>query len=87
MSEHTATPPRPAKPAPGADRPPLLTTRPWLILGVSRSGFYRLLAAGQVPQPVTPDGVRRAWRIADLERWVERLRPRKRPAPRGTPAA
>jgi predicted DNA-binding transcriptional regulator AlpA len=64
--------------------PPLLTPVPWIILGMSRSAFYRLLAAGKVPPPIRLEGCRRVWRIKDLERWVSSLKPSRRGAPLAT---
>jgi predicted DNA-binding transcriptional regulator AlpA len=62
----------------GAD--PLLTAKPWLLAGISRSAWYRLLAADQAPRPVALPGSRPRWRVVDIQRWVERLRPARRRA-------
>src|SRR5262249_20696527 len=55
---------------------PLTTTNPWLRLGLSRTTLYRLLeTAPTFPQPLRFPGARRCWRLADLERWLEKQRP------------
>jgi hypothetical protein len=55
---------------------PLLTRRPWSVLGISRSAWFRAAAAGRTPKPVAAPGSSRPhYRVADLERWAERLRP------------
>jgi hypothetical protein len=74
---------------------PDLTSKPWEILGISRSNWYRAWSAGQVPLPVAVPGTsRNYWRISDLRKWVSRLSPvrtrkpfygRRKPEP--TPAA
>lgn len=57
------------------DTGPLLTRQPWLIVGISRSAFYRLLAADQAPRPLAVPGSGRVWRVSDLERWVGTMKP------------
>jgi predicted DNA-binding transcriptional regulator AlpA len=70
----TSGPAVPAGPTAGS-----LTTRtPWLYIGLSRSGFYRLLDAGEAPQPLRLPGVRPVWRFSDLDRWIRSLRPARR---------
>jgi predicted DNA-binding transcriptional regulator AlpA len=62
----------------------LTTRKPWLVAGLSRSGWYRLWSQGQVPAPVQVPGSRRNhWRIADITAWVAALKPvtRRRRAP------
>jgi predicted DNA-binding transcriptional regulator AlpA len=54
---------------------PKLIRRPWQYLGISRSAYYRLMAAGQAPLPVAIPGSRRCWRRADLDRLVDSLKP------------
>jgi predicted DNA-binding transcriptional regulator AlpA len=45
--------------------------------GLSRSAWFRLRSAGRTPAPVDAgDGVLR-WRRADLDHWVERMRPNR----------
>lgn len=46
--------------------------------GVSRSGWYRLVAAGVIPQAIRIEGVGPRWRRSDIDRWVERLRPSRK---------
>jgi prophage regulatory protein len=40
-------------------------------LGLSRSAIYRLVAAGKFPQPLklTPRTI--AWRLSELDSWIE----------------
>jgi hypothetical protein len=55
---------------------PLTTRTPWVIVGISRTAWFRLVNR---PRPVDlGPGVRRVWRIADLKRWLER-RPHAKP--------
>ena len=51
-------------------------------LGISRSAYYRLISAGELPAPVEVPGAGPHWRRADLDKWVARLgrRRRRRPA-------
>jgi predicted DNA-binding transcriptional regulator AlpA len=63
-----------------ADNTPLLTGKPWLFVGLSRSAWYRLVSAGHAPAPVSLPGTRPRWRTADLARWVQTLRPSRRRA-------
>jgi predicted DNA-binding transcriptional regulator AlpA len=82
------SPPAPATPAPppastdATPRPPgplLLTQRQAAaLLGVSRSAWFRLRAAGALPLPVRPTGGDLMWRRRDLEKYVDNLRPVKR---------
>lgn len=63
-----------------AAAPPPLLLEPraaWTFLGVSKSAFYRLVAAGDLPAAVNVPGAGPRWRRADLERWAERLKPRR----------
>jgi predicted DNA-binding transcriptional regulator AlpA len=53
---------------------PLTTATPWAIVGISRSAYDRLMAAGRAPQALDLKGSRRRWRIADVVRFVEHLR-------------
>jgi predicted DNA-binding transcriptional regulator AlpA len=76
MPANPATIPFPAQPAP---KPvPLLLDQPAAIefLGLSRSGWFRLKAAGRLPRPVSVPGagVGQHWRRRDLERFVEGLK-------------
>jgi predicted DNA-binding transcriptional regulator AlpA len=70
---------------------PLTTNKPWLLAGVSRSAWYRLLSRGLAPPPVNIPGSRQRWRVSDVIRWVDGLktsRPRRRrPRVAGAPAA
>lgn len=56
---------------------PLLLTQEeaWSFIGVSRAAFFRLKAAGVLPRPVHVEGVGVRYRRADLESFVQRLRP------------
>ena len=63
------------------DRPmPLLLTaeQAWSFLGVSRSTFWRLLSAGDLPEAVSVPGSGPRWKRADLERWTDKLKARRR---------
>jgi predicted DNA-binding transcriptional regulator AlpA len=80
MSESTS-PGAAEAPAPAVG---LMTGKPWEVCGLSRSAFYRLVAAGEAPAPIRLPGARPCWRLADLRRWVEGLRPSRR---RRKPAA
>lgn len=57
---------------------PALISNPWQYIGISRSAFYRLLAKGQVPPPVAVPGSERRWRRADLDEWIDQLKPFER---------
>jgi predicted DNA-binding transcriptional regulator AlpA len=50
----------------------LVTRKPWLVVGLSRTGWYRLMSQGTTPPPVAVAGAR-YWRVADLEAWVANL--------------
>jgi predicted DNA-binding transcriptional regulator AlpA len=67
----------------------LLIAAPWRYVGLSRSGYYRLMAANEAPKPVPLPGVRLRWRKSDLDAWVARLKPgtRKRRARRAAESA
>lgn len=52
---------------------PLLTGKPWLYVGLSRSAWYRLMSAGLTPPPVAVPGSGRKWRTRDLVAFVEKL--------------
>jgi predicted DNA-binding transcriptional regulator AlpA len=71
------TPPANGRPAQGPG--PLLLSQPAAqrYLGISRSAWYRLRAAGKLPAPVSVPGAGTGpmWRRRDLEKFVERLRP------------
>lgn len=60
-----------------APAPLLLEPRAaWTLLGLSKSGFYRLVSSGELPQPVQVPGSGPRWKRCDLERWVARLKSR-----------
>jgi len=44
-----------------------------IALGLSRSSIYRLINAGQLPQPVPliPGGTSVAWVASEIQEWVE----------------
>lgn len=47
------------------------------LLGIGQTSFYAAVSGGDLPKPCdTPGGPR--WKRSDLERWVERLKPRHR---------
>jgi predicted DNA-binding transcriptional regulator AlpA len=50
----------------------------WRYLGLARSSWYRLRAAGKLPSPVSVYGTGPRWRRADLDAWVARLKPARR---------
>ena len=55
--------------------PQLLTQdAAWKYLGVSRTRWFQLKAADQLPRPVTVAGSRQRWRRSDLDRYIKRLR-------------
>ncbi|WP_448991014.1 helix-turn-helix transcriptional regulator [Luteitalea sp.] len=41
--------------------------------GLARSSIYRLLGAGQFPRPVAVTRVARAWRLEEVDRWIDSL--------------
>ena len=46
------------------------------LIGMSRSGFYRALSAGLVPDGIpTPGGKRKRWLKSDLLAWLEAGQP------------
>ncbi len=48
----------------------------WRYLGLSRSMWFRLRAAGELPDPVRVPGRKLPmWRVEDLDRWPRRLKP------------
>src|SRR5689334_16687581 len=52
------------------------TPTAWEFIGISRSEFFRLKAAGKVPDAVAlPGRSTGAWRREDLEAFVKRLKP------------
>jgi predicted DNA-binding transcriptional regulator AlpA len=57
--------------APQQTTPAKTTDTPWQYLGISRSTWYRLMAADQAPLPLALPG-RNRWRISDLDKWLER---------------
>lgn len=78
----TKTLPRPA--ASAEDRPavlPLLLTQPQACryVGLPKSEWYRMKAAGELPDPVFIATSRRPrYRRADLDRWVKKLKANSR---------
>jgi predicted DNA-binding transcriptional regulator AlpA len=69
--------------AAGPTARPLTTREPWAYAGLSKSGFYRLMSAGQAPQPLRLPGVRPVWRFSDLDRWIKSLKSARRPRAAG----
>jgi|GEM_PF-3576961 len=49
----------------------------WHYCGLSRSGWFRLRSAGEIPAPVDVPGVGLRWRRTDLDKWLTRLKPRR----------
>jgi predicted DNA-binding transcriptional regulator AlpA len=47
----------------------------WAFCGLSRSVWFRLKSAGKLPPPVGSATSNPRWRRADLQRWIERLKP------------
>ena len=68
---------------------PLLTRRPWEVAGLSRATWKRLESANRTPPPVQAGTAQPRYRVADIQRWVEEMKPdrrvRKGPQP-ATPA-
>jgi predicted DNA-binding transcriptional regulator AlpA len=58
---------------------PRTTRKPWEYIGISRSGFYRLMSADKAPQPLLLPGTSRVWRISDLDRWLAKLPTGRKP--------
>ncbi len=58
---------------------PLLTGRPWEVLGLSRSRWFKLFAEDPtVPRRVSIRGTtRNFWRTADLRAWADKLASRR----------
>jgi predicted DNA-binding transcriptional regulator AlpA len=50
----------------------LATTRPWTLIGVGRSTWYRLLSQGRAPVGIRVTRKKRIWSIAELQRWLDR---------------
>ena len=56
----------------------------WSYVGLPRSTWFRLRAAGKLPEPVNVPTAGLYWRKGDLDRWLANLKPvrgprRKRP--------
>lgn len=45
--------------------------------GLPRSTWFRLRSAGKLPAPVEVEGTGPRWRRSDLDKWLERLKPRR----------
>lgn len=59
------------------DGSPLLTQRPWEILGISRASWFRL---ENRPHPIKLQGLScRRWRVKDLVNYINGLPLNKRP--------
>src|SRR5262249_28098800 len=56
----------------------LLTRTPWTIVGMSRATFKRLESQGRTPPPVMVGTSQPRYRVEDLRRWVESLKPDRR---------
>jgi len=56
---------------------PKLIRQPWAYVGLSKSTWYRLAAEGRTPRPVALTGAGRLYKVADLDHWVEALKPAK----------
>ena len=75
MSESAVLPNEPAKPP----KPLLLPqAESYEYIGIPRSSWYRLRAAGLLPLPVNVPGSGLMWRTADLDAWVARLKPERK---------
>lgn len=58
-----------------ATRPkPKLIAQPWLYVGVSKSGWYRMASADLTPKAVKLPGVGLLYRTADLDEFVRKLK-------------
>jgi predicted DNA-binding transcriptional regulator AlpA len=49
---------------------PLATATPWLVCGISRAQWYKLLRSGRMPLPVRLGTRRPVYPIAELEAWL-----------------
>jgi predicted DNA-binding transcriptional regulator AlpA len=49
----------------------------WRYCGLSRSAWFRLRSADQLPGPVNIDRSGLRWRKADLDKWLARLKPKR----------
>lgn len=50
---------------------PVATTKPWVICGISRAQWYKLLNSGRSPLPTARLGTRRpVYLISELEAWL-----------------
>jgi hypothetical protein len=78
---------KPHAPPPEPPHPVLTTREPWRVLGLSRSGWFRLRCAGLAPRPLDLPGVRPTYRVSDLMRWLDALGTtgRRHPAGPGRP--
>ena len=47
--------------------------------GLSRTGIYSRIAAGEFPRPVALGPRAVGWREADIERWIDRLATKQPP--------
>lgn len=58
---------------------PKFVPQAWAFLGLSKSSFYRVMAADDTfPKPVRIAGFTRpVWRTADLEKWAAKLPSRR----------
>ena len=75
MPEPATIPLKPAEPA----KPLLLNQAEAMAhVGLPRSTWFRLRAAGKLPDPVDVPGGALYWRTADLDRWTSRLKPSRR---------
>jgi hypothetical protein len=72
------TEPTDRTPSTAAEATPLLTGKPWVVAGISRSGWFRLESADLTPPPVSLPGCDKRYRISDIVKWVGRLKPGRR---------
>ncbi len=64
-------------------QPPLVTRKPWEVLGICRSAWFKLEGR---PMPIAlPGFTEQVWRIADLVQWISRLPTDRRPRTRKPP--
>jgi hypothetical protein len=50
----------------------LATGKPWLVCGISRGQWFRLLASGKTPLPTARLGTKRpVYSLRELELWLE----------------
>jgi predicted DNA-binding transcriptional regulator AlpA len=59
VSSHTPAPER-----------PLATAKPWLLVGISRAQWFKLICSGRTPLPVRLGTRRPVYLIEELDAWL-----------------